>query len=172
MAERDNIDSSVFAASYAKDFRSVFGFNYSQTGDTIVAEDLTQEAFTVTWEKLLQGSQIDSIAGYARNASRNIHTNWFRKNRHIEEDPIEDMQIVSREPPPPYYVEQTHLRESLYEALHELNSREFEVVRLHFVDGMDIGEIAKLKGKSEGAISLIQNRAFAKIRGYLIRRGW
>jgi len=54
-------------------------------------------------------------------------------------------------------------------AVLRLNGDKQKVILMHFIDGLNYGEIARALNKSEGAVRVIQYRALSELRGFIER---
>jgi RNA polymerase sigma-70 factor (ECF subfamily) len=63
--------------------------------------------------------------------------------------------------------EQELIRELEYAIMHTLTGEQQQVVLLRFVEGFSLQETAQITGKKVNAVSVLQNRAIAKLRQVL-----
>ncbi len=63
--------------------------------------------------------------------------------------------------------EQELIRELEYAVIHGLTGEQQQVVMLRFVEGFSLQETAQITGKKVNAVSVLQNRAIAKLRQLL-----
>ena len=54
-------------------------------------------------------------------------------------------------------------------AVLRLNGDKQKVILMHFIDGLNYGEIARALNKNEGAVRVIQYRALSELRGFIER---
>ncbi len=67
--------------------------------------------------------------------------------------------------PVPVQVEQRELIRAVFHFMqHRLTDEQRKVLILRFVEGFSLKETAHLTGKTENALSVVQNRALGKIR--------
>jgi RNA polymerase sigma-70 factor (ECF subfamily) len=90
----------------------------------------------------------------------------FRRQKKAPAVPL-DEELVAEGNQPPVVVEQRLTRQQLGACLRRLTSEQQQVVVLRFAEERPLAEVARLMGKSEGAIKTMQHRAISRLRKLL-----
>jgi RNA polymerase sigma-70 factor (ECF subfamily) len=164
-------DAQALAEIYDRYAESIYRYAYRFVGDADLAEDLTSEVFC----KLLQvlgtsRGPRTQLQGWLYRVARNLAVDWFRqraKGVHLSLDE----ELTPDTDSPPTRLEQQQLHQDLREAISRLTPGQQQVIVLRFGEGRKIADIARLMGKSEGSVKLIQFRAMARLRKLLESQG-
>ncbi len=124
---------------------------YPNPGGTDV-KDVYQDVFVKLLEKLDQWQRRATLATYIRAIAFRTTIDWLRERRYV---PLEDEQPVNPNS------ESTILAEEL---LRILSPPEQLLLRLHYIEGQSLEEVAQFLNKSVGAIYTMKSRALEKLR--------
>ncbi|MEW5805671.1 MAG: RNA polymerase sigma factor [Patescibacteria group bacterium] len=130
------------------------------------ANDLTAEVFLKTWEYLKSGRKIRQIKPFLYRAANNLVIDWYRSRKKIisldqdladqelklEVDAKAEQKLIIKE----------ELRDLMVK-LDLLREKEKALLVMRFVDGLEIDEIAKILGKSKGAVRVGLHRALKSL---------
>jgi RNA polymerase sigma-70 factor (ECF subfamily) len=162
---------------YDRYSKLVFSLAYQVTGDSGVAEEITQEVFLQVWNKAhtyhsAQGKVIAWLTGITRNRSidalrrRNVRPEGHTAQWQGEDEPdIED---------PASLEEQVDLRVRSAEvrhALQQLPTEQREMLALAYFKGMTQQEIAGATGEPLGTVKTRIRLAMIKLRQLLLPEG-
>jgi RNA polymerase sigma-70 factor (ECF subfamily) len=160
-------DTRALAEIYDRYAEPIYRYLYRFVGDAVQAEDLTSEVFL----KLLQVLDTprapgERLLGWLYGVAHNLATDWFRSNsRHpavsLAEDLVADGELPST------ILEKRQANKQLRAALRRLTADQQRVILLRFGEGFKLGEVARLLGKSEGAVKILQHRAVKHLRKLL-----
>lgn len=145
---------------------SLFRYAYRLLGNTHLAEDCVSETFNRFLTKL---SERKGPKQYLKAYLYRIAHNWitdFYRRKHFEEVEIPDNLVSSMKSPESQTLENLESKQ-VREAILQLPPNQQQVILLRFLEGWSIQEIAKSINKSTGAVKLIQNRGFKKLRSLL-----
>jgi len=142
---------------------AIFRYCYYRVFDREKARDLTQEAFTKTWEYLLKGNKIDNFRAFLYRTALNLIIDQSRKKRELSLEDLQEqgMDFSSSDIES---IETSLDAEALLGRLHELPAEYGEVLILRFVEDMDISEIAAALGERENTVSVRIHRGINKLR--------
>jgi RNA polymerase sigma-70 factor (ECF subfamily) len=164
-------DAQALAEIYDRYAESIYRYVYRFVGDASLAEDLTSEVFL----KLLQvlgtsRAPRTQLQGWLYRVARNLAVDWYRQQAkgvqfslNEELTPSGDSAVTR--------LEQQELHQDLIEAINKLTPSQQQVIVLRFGEGRKIGEVARLMGKSEGSVKLMQYRAMKRLRKLLGKQG-
>ncbi len=136
-----------------------------RTGDDQTAEDITAEVFLRAIESLGKYSDQGApfIAWLYRIAHARIIDYWRSSKRHQTaplDDPLLQDGLVATDDA----IDADFLQHrSLWTALRQLTDDQQNVIVLKFVQGLSNAEIARVLGKTEGAIKALQRRALESL---------
>jgi RNA polymerase sigma-70 factor, ECF subfamily len=142
----------------------VYRYIYYRVGSPQLAEDLTSETFlralrritSFTWQGRDVGAWFVTIA-------RNLVADHFKSSRYKLEITTHDLVSTAGDNPaegtPEDAVLASLTNTALLGAVKALNPEQQECIVLRFLQGMSVGETAKIMGKNEGAIKALQYRA-------------
>lgn len=125
-------------------YEKIYTFCYFKVHIREVAEDITQETFLKyfsTTEYLEKGKKL----AFLYTIARNLCTDYFRKNRHIEN--LDNLPELSDE-----NADDIETAIAVRTAVLKLSIEEQEIVLLRFTNELSMGEIAKYFGISRFAL--------------------
>jgi len=136
-------DQEAFAQLYEEHFDKIYRYLALRVGNEMEAEDMTQQVFL----KALQSISFDHL----------------RKKKKRSSVPLDDSLVASGDSPHAA----TELKmdiERLLKATKRLTEAQREVISLRFSSELSIAQVAKVMGKSEGAIKALQHSAVVALR--------
>ena len=155
-------DFEAFGKLYSLHITQIYRYIFYQVKDKTTAEDITEEVFLKAWRA------IDSCRGKGKTFSswlyriaRNQVIDEFRSRRKypsIEIETVAGISNTEREP------EGELERQELLAVIACLPQSQRQVIILKFIEGLDNPEIARIIGKSQGAVRVLQMRALAKLK--------
>jgi RNA polymerase sigma-70 factor (ECF subfamily) len=153
-------DADAFSELYRRHVDRIFRYLLLRVNDDTVAEDLTSEVFVRALEAL--DSYEDRGAPFAawlyRIAKARTIDYWRRLQRTDVSLDASELDVAI-DPPAGDVV----AYRALAGALQHLTDEQQEVILLKFVEGFSIAEVAKITGRSEGAVKALQHRALAML---------
>lgn len=152
-------EREAISALYRRYVQAIYRYLYYRVGDDQTAEDLTAEVFLRAVEGLpgYEPRGVPFSAWLYRIAQARV-SDYFRRQRRAATIGL-DESWPSGEHSPLAEVEQASLREELRAALPRLTADQQQVIILKFVEGLSNAEIARILGKTEGAVKSLQHRA-------------
>lgn len=154
---------TAFLEVYDKWGDAVFRLCLSKTSNREEAKDLTQEAFTKSWEYLIREDRdVDNLKAFVFTVARNLIKDYYKKKKPIlEKDlPPGTMEAIS------INETATTLSEAriMLAALATLPTQYREVIQLHIIEGFPITEIADILEEKPNTISVRLKRGLEKMR--------
>jgi RNA polymerase sigma-70 factor (ECF subfamily) len=157
-------DQEAFAQLYEKYFDKIYRYVALKIGNRVEAEDMTQQVFV---------NALHSISSYKWRGfpfsawlfriAHNQVVDYLRKKTRRPTVSINESLTVS-ESNPQKTVEQKMNVEQLVLATRKLTPAQQEVILLRFAGELPIAQVAKIMGKSEGAIKALQHSAIVALR--------
>ena len=165
-----------FASIVATHRPQVFRFLLASTRDVDLAETLTQECFLKAhrhWESFRgESSAITWLMRIAINLEkdhwRNRRIQFWRHTRNNAVDAAEASEwLPSGESSPEQQLLAREQVKRVWKAVDGLSARQKRVFLLRYVEEMEIAEIGKATGLSEGTVKAHLSRALARVRGHI-----
>jgi RNA polymerase sigma-70 factor (ECF subfamily) len=167
-------DQGAFTQLYDLYFDKIFRYIYFKIKRQAEAEDLTQEVFIKTLKAI--GSYKKGGTPFAAWIFRIAHNqviDFVRKEDKYQTTSLDEAISVAGNEDPVVTTEYGMEVEELSTAIENLPPAQQEVIRLRFIAGLAIAEVAKITGKSEGTIKALQFNATVSLRKLLTGRlGW
>jgi len=156
-------DPRLFADLYRMHFDRVYAYVARRVATRSDAQDLTAEVFQQALANLgrFEWRGVPFAAWLYR-----IAANAVTDHRHRS---VRDQQVPSDTEPEREEHERAERSASLYRAVRELPTDQRRVIEMRFAEDRSIGEIARVLGRSEGAVKQLQFRALGNLRVRLDR---
>ncbi len=159
LAERSPADLYAFAELYRRYRKPIHRYLASRTADAATAEDLTAQVFikALTAADSFRGE--GSYRGWLYQIARNTLLNWQGEKARLQ-IPVATIPDHSVEEDSPTVVTLANEeRDLIRETLEELPEAQREVVHLRYWKDLTIEEIARLTGRTTGAIRVLLHRS-------------
>jgi len=163
-----NGDKEAFTELYETYFGKLYRYVVARIGNRAEAEDMTQQVFVKAYKSIpsYRWRGVPFSAWLFRIA-HNLVVDFFRKESKRPTVPLEESLVASND-----NVQQVVERrldiERVMAATRQLTEAQREVVSLRFAGGLAIAEVARVMGKSEGAVKALQHSAIAALRRILL----
>lgn len=149
----------------------IYAYLYRMTGDSFLAEDLTQETFVRALDSLPRLRDGNKLKNWLYRIAGNLARDHFKKaqTREIpseELDEHENTVRVSR------IIERQEASGAVRRALRELKPEQREALILRFYEELPILEIAEIMGVPPGTIKSRIHYALKILGGYWSLKGW
>ena len=160
-------DEEAFAQLYEKYFDKIYRYVALKIGNRVDAEDMTQQVFINALHSIssYKWRGIPFSAWLFRIAHNQV-VDYLRKKTRQPTMPLNESLTIS-ESNPQKTTEQKLNIEQLVLATRKLTPAQQEVVFLRFAGELPIAQVAKIMGKSEGAIKALQHSAIVSLRKIL-----
>lgn len=158
-------DADAFGRLYEAYFEKVYRYVALKIGNRIEAEDLTQQVFVNALESIgsYKMREVPFSAWLYRIAHNQIVDTLRKRSRRPTLELDESLQIAADGD----LVREVELKletKEVIEAAKKLTKLQQEVIALRFGAEMPIADVARLLGKTEGAIKAMQHSAVAALR--------
>jgi RNA polymerase sigma-70 factor (ECF subfamily) len=166
-------DPEAFGVLYEEHFDRIYRYVLLRVRNQADAEDITQQVFLRALESI--GSyrwRGTPFASWLFRIAHNLVVDyWKKKSRErtaavATEDIDEAVAAPAGDP-----AELAELRfdmKQLTAACERLSEGQREVISLRFAGGLSVAEAARVMGKSEGAVKVLQHAALVKLRRILV----
>ncbi len=165
-------DANAYAELYDRYVAGLFRFISFKVNSKEEAQDLTSEVFLRAWHYVLESRDITSFSSLIYRIARNIVIDHYRARRpHISLD--EEIESGNDEGHPTDLGEQIELLEThleantVIEAMKLMKEEYRDVLMLRHVEGLSVGEIADIVGKTQVHVRVTMHRALKTLRTIL-----
>jgi RNA polymerase sigma-70 factor (ECF subfamily) len=168
LAERaSRLDASAFADLYRLYAPQVRRFMASRLMGGQEAEDLTNTVFEKAFAAMARYRPAPArFSTWLYTIAQNTVIDHHRRRRlpGLDEPPSDVESVLDPQEDPERHVLLEEQRNRLYRALLGLTPEQRQVVGCRFFFNLPVNEVARLMGKSEGAVKALQFRALARLR--------
>jgi RNA polymerase sigma-70 factor, ECF subfamily len=163
-------DPDAWSQIYRRFAGPVYGFFVHQVHDPQVAEDLTAGVFVEAIQAAARFSgTLAALRSWIFRIARNDLIDYWRHARRVQSEALDDVddadlaRAVPVDDPADTAISSVD-RSQLLASVYRLSPEQRQVVLLRLSGDLSSSEIARVMGKSEGAIKALQYRALAVLR--------
>ncbi|HXG36077.1 MAG TPA: sigma-70 family RNA polymerase sigma factor [Dehalococcoidia bacterium] len=167
-----NLEEDALSWLYQVYYPKVYNYALVQLGDMHLAEDLASSVMLKILESI--GSYKYKgvpFAAWAFRIARNQIIDLHRRRKRRGEVNLDYAVATNSDYDPQPMAERALERSRIQQALQHLTGDQRQVIVLKFIEGFDNGSIARILGRSEGAIKSLQHRALLSLRRHLASGG-
>lgn len=159
-------DTEAFGKIYDILVKPIYRYIFCRVEQQI-AEDLTEETFLKAWQNLSKYKQgKHPFSSWVFKIAHNLVCDYYRKHE-ISTEVDETLPDDKLDSSPSYQLNVKLNELKLKNALQKLPENYQQVIVLKYINEQENAEIAKIIGKTEGAVRTLQFRALEKLRGIL-----
>jgi len=157
-------DQEAFAQLYEENFDKIYRYVVLRIGNKTEAEDMTQQVFLNALKSIssFKWKGVPFSAWLFRIAHNQV-VDYLRKKAKQAIAPL-DESLASSNSPPELVAERNLNIEQLLLATKRLTPAQREVISLRFTGELPIAQVAKVMGKSQGAVKALQHSAIVALR--------
>lgn len=157
-------EPEAWSAVYEEYFPRVYRYIALRVSNRTEAEDLAEQAFLKALESIgsFRWRGVPFPAWLFRIA-RNLVIDYWRTAKSKTSLPL-DESLVSDDVDPETIAERNLDIKQVFQAMGQLTQSQRDVMELRFFGGLSVNEVAKVLGKSEGAVKVMQHSALAALR--------
>lgn len=161
-------DPEALTELYRRYANAIFRYVYYRVGDQPTAEDMVGDIFVRALEGLPAYQDIGSPFGawLYRIAQARVVDYYRRQNTRRATSLDEGLAASEKTDPDRLISAQDDVRRA-WQAVSRLTDEQQQVISLRFIAGHSTAEVARLLGKTEGAVKALQHRALASLRRLL-----
>ncbi len=158
-------DEAAFTEIYEANFDKIYRYLTLKIGNKMEAEDLTQQVFLNAYKSASSFEWKGTpIVAWLYRIAHNQMVDYLRKKSRTPTVSIEKTAPVVASDDPAEMAEVSFSADELAEASKKLTALQNEVISLRFTSQLSIREVAKIMGKSEGAVKALQHSAVEALR--------
>jgi RNA polymerase sigma-70 factor (ECF subfamily) len=171
LARARRLDAEALASIHDRYYPLIFRYVAFRTGDRTTAEDLTSEVFTRFLSAIRDRSAPpNSLRGWLFGVAAHIAMDYHRARYRGRQVALDD-DLPDEGDDPDALIDLNIQSEQLREAVAGLTEEQQHVIALRFGQSMPIQDVARMMGKSEGAVKQLQARALGTLARRLTSRG-
>ncbi len=147
----------------------IYSYIYYRVNHREDAEDLTSGVVLKVVKALKE--QKGNFHAWIYRIAKNAIIDFYRRRAVRSEVSLSEIpgEVPDKSVP---FSEQVFTQEKLRQGLHSLTEDQKQVILLRFIEGYSNDEVAKIMGKSVGAIKVLQFRALKSLREYFRKKGY
>ena len=162
-----NREQQKFSKIYDCYVESIYRFIFIKVNSQAIAEDLTSEVFSKSWQVFQQKEkpEIRNPRAFLYITARHLVIDFYRTKKQKQTVSIEDSREI--EDTSEKLEEKENIRSDMaliHNRLKELNHDYQNVIILRFVEELSIGEISEVLDKSKGATRVLLHRAIGQLK--------
>jgi RNA polymerase sigma-70 factor (ECF subfamily) len=163
-------DPESFSLLYERYVKNIYSYIYYRTGNHHDAEDLVSRTFYRAMKHFARYEDRGApFSAYLYRIAHNMVANWHRDRSRRQVVPLNEMMLSSvKREQPAAVAEEKGEQEVLIAAVRHLPPDRQELLILKFVDQLSNAEIAKIMGRTEGAIKSLYHRTLMALRQNLL----
>jgi RNA polymerase sigma-70 factor (ECF subfamily) len=156
-------DQEAFAQLYEEHFDKIYRYVTLRIGNETEAEDMTQQVFLNALQSIssFKWKGIPFSAWLFRIAHNQV-VDYLRKKKRTAV-PLNE-SLASSDDTPQLVAEHKLDIEQLLLATRQLTEAQREVISLRFASELSIAQVAKVMGRSQGAVKALQHSAIVALR--------
>ena len=157
-----------FSAIYDQYIDKIYRFVYLKVSSQEIAEDVTSKVFLKGWESYSKQSNIVNPGAFLYRIASNAVIDHYREKG--------KMKVVSAEVAPEIVDGRTSIHESavlssdvlmVRSAIQNIKEEYKDIIIWHYLDGMDVKEIADIIEKPAGTVRVMLHRGLKDLRTQL-----
>jgi len=158
-------DQEAFAQLYEEYFDKIYRYVTLKIGNETEAEDMAQQVFLKALQSIssFKWKGIPFSAWLFRIAHNQV-VDYFRSKKRTNVPLNESLVSSDSSDNPQSAVEQKLDIEQVFAATKQLTESQREVISLRFTSELPVAQVAKVMGKSQGAVKALQHSAIVALR--------
>ena len=164
--EKNNGNTQAFGEFYEKTRGQVYGYAYRMLQQSQDAEEVVQETYLKIWKEAASYESDGKPMAWVFTIARNYCYMSLRKRQRLSEESFEELQEQEGKEEPGELCQELELapeRQTLLDALMQLNEKERQIVLLHKISGMKHREIAEIFQMPISTVLSVYHRAMKKL---------
>jgi len=160
-------DPDAWAELYEKYFSRVYRYIALRVGDKTEAEDLTGQVFLKAVESISSFKWRGvPVSAWLFRIAHNQVIDYWRTGKAKLHSPLEALEecLISNGIDPVLEAERNLDIQRVLQAVGQLTQAQRDVIELRFAGELSTAEVAKVLGKSQGAVKVLQHSALVALR--------
>lgn len=166
-------DAGAFSYLYEQHVKRIYNYIYYRTGSEVEAEDLTARVFHRAFGRI--DRYVDKgvpFSAWLYRIAHNLTANWYRDTQRRRELSLDDsFDLPQQGELPERTLEENQEKEYLLAAIRRLPADRQQLLLLKYLEDLSNNQIAKIMGRTEGAIKSLYHRSLISLREELKKGG-
>jgi RNA polymerase sigma-70 factor (ECF subfamily) len=169
LVRRARRDADAFGELYERYVERIYNYVFYRVGDTAEAEDLTARVFYRALGHIHEYQARGApFAAWLYRIAHNLVANWYRDRSRRKNVRLDDVAMLPERGAGPYQrAEQNEETQTLLRAIRKLPTERQQLLILKFGEELSNEEIARIIGRSEGAVKSLYHRTLVALRDEL-----
>lgn len=166
-----NINKESFATLYDEHIKSIYRFIYFKVNSKEEAEDLASETFLKAWNylsKIDNSNKIHNFKAFLYQIANNLVIDFYRKRSllpiNLNDGEWEDANIPDGQLSGIDKIKKDDDVEELRKAFKKIPENYSTVIIWYYLEELEVMEIARILGKSEGTVRVTIHRALKALK--------
>jgi RNA polymerase sigma-70 factor, ECF subfamily len=164
MSVKGQLPSLKFKLTVLQNYRSVYQMAAALLGDTMEAEDVTQETFTRYWQ---EGDSIEQPKHWLMRVARNNCIDRIRRSARIQYRENDEMPILSDDCDAALQLENEEQEATLRKGIAALPEPQRSIVILFGIRGMSGADCARVLDLSTNQVKVYLHRARQRLARFM-----
>jgi len=162
-ASQNSLDGQAFKTLFDTYFKSIRNFLYYKSGNMELAEDLTQDAFLILWNKK---DQIDpsKVKSYLYTIAHNLFLNEIKHQKVVTKFAQRPQIKTASTETPQFLMEEGEFQQKLISAIESLPEKNRIVFLMNRIEKLTYREIAERLELSVKAVEKRMHKALIELR--------
>ena len=157
-------DQEAFSRLYEEYFDKIYRYVVLRIGNKTEAEDVTQQVFVNSLKSISTFKWKGTpFSAWLFRIAHNQVIDHVRKGKRQAAVPLEE-SVMAGNADPQQITERKLDIERLLSAAERLTEAQRQVISLRFASELSVAQVAKVMGKSEGAVKALQHSAIVALR--------
>jgi RNA polymerase sigma-70 factor (ECF subfamily) len=157
-------DQAALTQLYEENFDKIYRYIVLKIGNRTEAEDMTQQVFLNALKSISSFKWKGSpFSAWLFRIAHNQIVDYLRKKSRQATVPLEE-SLAADDSNPRQVAERKVEIEQMVQATKGLTRAQQEVISLRFAGELSVAEVARIMGKSEGAVKALQHSAIVALR--------
>jgi len=161
---REDCFNTVFERLY----EALCMYGYKIVGERVVAEEWAERALMAVWERREQFQEFLSLRHYCYTVVRNGCFTWLRQQRAVQESDLDAEILVDTELNRLQDIIRAETYRELHWAIEGLPAQCRRVLKLSYLEGMSIKQVAAALHMKAGTVKSQRNRGLLLLRKRLL----
>jgi RNA polymerase sigma-70 factor (ECF subfamily) len=164
----------IFSGIYDQYIDKIYRFIFLKVSSQEIAQDLTSETFLRGWEAFQRSQspnpgemKIENMQAFLYQIARNLLTDFYREKGRTQVVSAENLKIADPRVNLGEKAAKNSEIEQIKANLANLKDDYQEVIILHYLNDLSIGEIAQTLEKPEGTVRVMLHRGLKELKSLL-----
>lgn len=164
-------DKQAFGRLYQRYLNEIYRFVFFKIGNEGIAEDITEDTFIKTWERLISShhnqKSINHLRAWLYQTANNLVIDYYRKQKPAQ---FLDKLKHSNKASPEEIAENKDMSQVLSESIKALQPKFQQIIILRFINELSHEETASIMKISVENSRVLQYRALKKLKAFITKK--